>query len=412
MSRPIAISLSPNAQKQDVFVALKALPQRAQMQKGSSITKLEDWFSEYFSTTYNVSFYSGRACLYILLKAMGVANGDEVLLQTFTCVAVPNAIVWTGAKPVYVDINKELTIDVDDLEKKITKKTKVIVVQHTFGIPSEMEKIMAIAKKHKLFVIEDCAHGVGQEYKGKKLGTIGDAAFFSFGRDKAFSSVFGGMAITNNKKIGEHLKQFQKQADFPPLSWIKQQLLHPVLFSLVLPTYNNLQIGKILLVLFQKIRLLSFPVSQQEKAAERQELRTWRMPNALCALALLQLSRIETFNATRISFGREYMKQLENIRVKICCDKPIAFLRFPILVENRDDFLAFCKRQGVYLGKWYSEVIDPKGTNLSAVFYEMGSCLQAEKTAQQIINLPTYPTLKEKDISRIVSLLKTYYGTR
>ena len=120
-----------------------------------------------------------------------IGEGDEVLVQAFTCVAVPNSVLWAQATPVYADIDATLNIDPIDVEKKITNRTKAIIVQHTFGIPADMDALVALAKKHNILLIEDCAHSLGATYKGKKVGTFGDAAFFSFGRDKVVSSVFG-----------------------------------------------------------------------------------------------------------------------------------------------------------------------------------------------------------------------------
>src|SRR5581483_4013141 len=113
--------------------------------------------------------------------------------QAFTCVAVPNSVLWTGAKAIYADIDETGNLDPKDLEKKITKKTKAVIIQHTFGIAANMDAIQKVLKGKKIILIEDCAHALGASYKGKKLGTFGEFAFFSFGRDKVISSVFGGM---------------------------------------------------------------------------------------------------------------------------------------------------------------------------------------------------------------------------
>ena len=118
---------------------------------------------------------------------------------------------------------------------------------------------MVIAKKHKVFVIEDCAHALGAVYKGKKVGTIGDAAFFSFGRDKIISSVFGGAAIAKNRQAAQRLEIIEHALPNPSFFWIFQQLCHPVTMSVILPFYKS-GIGKILLVLLQQLHFLSFPL--------------------------------------------------------------------------------------------------------------------------------------------------------
>src|SRR5512135_1616150 len=121
-------------------------------------------------------FYKGRVALFAILKAMGVNTGDEVIVPGFTCVVVPNAVIYNRALPVFVDIDgATYNIDPGKIEAKITKKTRAIIVQHTFGVPAEMDGITEIAKAHNLFLIEDSCHTLGSRYKGKPVGAFGDA---------------------------------------------------------------------------------------------------------------------------------------------------------------------------------------------------------------------------------------------
>ncbi|KXK11813.1 MAG: L-glutamine:2-deoxy-scyllo-inosose aminotransferase [Microgenomates bacterium OLB23] len=143
-------------------------------------------------------------------------EGDEVLLQGFTCVAVPNAVVWNGLKPVFVDVDDHYNL-VDDLESYIGPNTKAIIVQHTFGIAANMKAIALAAKKHNLFIIEDCAHALGGMYASQPLGSFGDVSIVSFGRDKVVSSVFGGAALTKNKTVAAALSSFEKNLE--PAPW-------------------------------------------------------------------------------------------------------------------------------------------------------------------------------------------------
>ena len=132
-----------------------------------------------------------------MIKSFDITYGDEVIVQAFTCLAVPEVVIWCGAKPVYLDIDESLNLDIRLLEKSISSKTRIIIVQHTFGIPAKIDMIKKIAQKHNIILIEDCAHSLGAKYNSQKIGTFGDAAFFSFGRDKVISSVFGGLAFIN-----------------------------------------------------------------------------------------------------------------------------------------------------------------------------------------------------------------------
>lgn len=408
MKRPIAISLSPNVQKNDIFSALKMLLMFWKFFQCDYIKQLERWFRSYFKVSYAISFASGRGALYTILKALDISKNDEVLMQAFTCVAVSGPILALKAKPVYVDINNSLTMDPVDLEKKITKKSKVIIVQHTFGIPADLDKIIKIAKEHNLTVVEDCAHLLGTIYKNKKIGLYGIASFFSFGRDKAFSSVFGGMVITNNKDLGTKIRIFQKRQNFPSFFWTFQQLLHPIAFSFILPTYNLLSIGKIILVVLQKIKLLSFPVIKEEKQGKLPLIFVKKLPNALCFLTINQLKKIEEYNLMRRKIASIYLQKIMKENVIFPYEKSLPFLRFPVIVNNRDKIFNSFKKKGIYIGKWYSEIIDPIGVNFEKINYKKGVCPKAEEIAGKIINLPTYPTMKTEDAEKIVQMFNKY----
>lgn len=408
MIRPIAISLSPNLENTDALQALKLLFSPLQFFNGDAIKSLEQWFRRYFSVSHAISFVSGRGSLVAILKANGIRKGDEVILQAFTCVAVPNSVIAVNATPIYVDITDSLNINPIDLENKITKKTKAIIVQHTFGIPADMKEIVSIAKKHNILVIEDCAHTIGAILNGKKLGTIGDVGFFSFGRDKAFSSVFGGVAITNNEIIGKNIRQLQRQQNYPNFFWIAKQLFHPISFFIILPLYNLLSIGKIILVVFQKLHLLSFPVLKEEKIGKMPAVFLKKLPNALASLALFQLNRISEFNKEREKNTELYINEFTKIKYNLLYKQKIPLLRFPLLVENRDKLLLEFKKNKIYLGKWYSEIVDPKGVDFEKINYKRGSCPNAEYVSSKIINLPTYPLLKESDAHKIIEIFKNH----
>lgn len=412
LGRPIAISLSPNTRAKDILLAVKLFFSPWKFFHGNGVKLLEQWFRQFFSVSHAISFSSGRAAEYAILKALDIGEGDEVLLQAYTCVVVPNAIIWTGAMPVYVDCTDLYTIDCADLESKITKKTKAILVQHTFGIPAEMGKILEIAKKYKLRVIEDCAHTIGGTYNKKRLGQFADAAFFSFGRDKAFSSVFGGMAITNIEAVGKKLRAFQRQQRNPSYAWVTQQLFHPIAFTFILPLYHFFGFGKLLLVLLQKIHTLSFPISISEKEAERKALSVKKLPNALAELALLQLKQIRAYNDKREKIAAYYMQELSGEDMLIPYKKNIPYLRFPVMTADKEKILTFMKKHNVYLGDWYSSPIDPRGVNFKKVFYQRGTCPNAERLARITINFPTYPLLNHEDLRKVIELCKRYYVTR
>jgi perosamine synthetase len=169
---------------------------------------LEQKFAEKFKRKYAIAFNSGTSTLHAALEAIGVGPGDEVISPAFTVIMDTTATLHANAIPVYADINlNTFTIDPKDIEKKITSKTKAIITVAIYGLSPDMDKIMKIAKKHNLFVIEDNAQAVLSYYKNKLLGTIGDMASFSFENTKHISCGEGGMLITNNNKYAKLARQ-------------------------------------------------------------------------------------------------------------------------------------------------------------------------------------------------------------
>lgn len=403
MIRPIAIGLAPNLEIDDIVLAFKnIILGKIFDNSNEELFKLATWFKKNLKQESIFLFNSGRSALFTALSSIGLGSGDEVIVQAFTCVAVPNAVIWSGAKPVFVDITKEnLGIDLKDLEKKISKNTKAIIVQHTFGIPAKIEEILIIAKKYNLCVIEDCAHCMRVKYKEKFLGSYSDFSVYSFGRDKAVSSVFGGALSVNNKKYIDKVNQIYANIPYPSKLWVFKQHFHSILMGVVLPLYNFLKIGKLILYFFQQANLLTFPVYREEKFAEKPKDFPKKLAASLAILAFSQLKKIDRFNLTRKNFVSKYNKLFSKNRIKT---NSYPLLRYPLLIGERDLILEKGKRERITLGNWYSNVVDPKGVDFEKINYSY--CPTAEYVAQYIINLPTYPNLTEKDYNKVISLFK------
>lgn len=165
--------------------------------KGAFIQKFEEAFSDFSGLAHTVSVTNGTVALHVALLALGIKTGDEVIVPTLTYISPVNAITYTGAKPVFVDsLSKSWQMDPKDIKRKITSKTRAIMVVHLYGQPCDMDPIMSIAKKHNLRVIEDCAEAIGSTYKGKHVGTFGDIACFSFFGNKTITAGEGGMVAS------------------------------------------------------------------------------------------------------------------------------------------------------------------------------------------------------------------------
>jgi perosamine synthetase len=405
--KPISISLSPNVQKDDVALAWKLLFQPWKWKQGNAIKKLEEDFKKYLGVKYAVSFNSGRSSLYAILKALNLPKESKVGLQAFTCNAVPNPILWAGLNPVYIDCANDFNIDTN----KIPNNLSALIVQHTFGLPADTQEIQ---QTYQGIIIEDFAHTLGKDIK-----VFGDAAFFSFSRDKVISCVYGGMAVTNNPEIAEKLAETQKEFGMPGLFWIKQQILHPLLLHhIILPLYHFIDLGKLFLIASQWLHVLSKAVSWQEKRGLKPDYFPKALPNAQALMALNQFKKLDNFNNHRKNIAEFYFKELVNTQFVLPKNDGI-FLRFAVQHPKAHEILYEAwHQQNMLLGDWYRSPVDPRDTQLPELKYEKGMCQNAERLSKITLNLPTHinislgrsPATGEatQDAQRIVNFLKKW----
>ncbi len=339
--KPIAISLLPNFSVRDFF------------QKETPIQK-------------NMTFFeSGRAAEYFLLKALKIGAGDEVIIQAFTCVAVPNSILWTEAKPIFVDIDESLNMDPEKLAKAITPKTKAVIFQSTFGNPGQINKIKEICEKNKIIFIEDGAHS------GK---IIGDLGFLSFGRDKAVSGLYGGGAVVSDLKI------FTDN-----LAKKNYSLFYPLIIYFILQTYSFFNLGKVLHKLLKNF--LPKVLTPEEKQGERPK-NFYQPPPIILT---------PDYTEHRKEIADFYQKNLSGI---------YGLLRYSILIDDPNGLRKFAAKQNIFLGDWYDQVVAPKGVNLEKIGYKIGSCPKAEEVCKHIVNLPTNISLEEAE--KVIKIVKDY----
>ena len=183
---------------------------------GKYIPEFERRFAEYCGCKYGISTTSGTTALHLALASLGIGTGDEVIIPAFTMAACAFAVIYTGAKPVLVDAEADTwNINVTQLEQRITKRTKAIMPVHIYGHPCDMGPIMDIAKRHNLFVVEDAAEAHGAEYKGTRVGGIGQAGCFSFYANKIITTGEGGMIVTNDAQLADKAKRLKDQAFSP-----------------------------------------------------------------------------------------------------------------------------------------------------------------------------------------------------
>ena len=378
--------------------------------------KFKKAISEYLGLENIFLFWKGRIALYAILKALDIEEGDEIILPAFTCVVVVNPIIYLGAKPIYIDIDpRTLNIDPNKIEKKITKRTKVIIAQNTFGLSSDLDAIFEIAKKNNLCVIEDCAHGFGGTYKGKKNGTIADASFFSTQWNKPFTTGIGGIAVTRKESLANKLKYIEERAIEPTykekimlkgLLEIRKKFLKYNIYWFALNTYRKLSKWNIVLGSSQGYEI-ERPVKPE---------------NFLKGLSEVQaeegLKYFEKFNDKyKIDSIIEHRKKIAYLYKKILTELDLdppyespyaehAYLRFPFFVKDRKKFFTLAEKENIEIGDWFISPIHPVVKNFDLWYYKVGDNPISELGSNHIVNFPTHENIDENYVNRLYEFLK------
>jgi perosamine synthetase len=356
----------------------------------------------------NFYFLKGRLALYAILKSLALNPGDEVVLPGFTCVVVPNAVMHLKLKPVYVDIEpSNFNISVSQLEGAIGPRTRVIIAQHTFGVPADMDPIMEIARRKGLYIIEDSCHALGAEYMGKMTGEFGDAAFFSSQWSKPVTTGLGGWAAINNpalrKRMDEVYREFRPSGAGESLLLLAQYVAFAALFR---PS------------LFWHIRDLYRKASDMGLAvgsSSRAELE-YRMPPfferkmAAWQTSLLKkkLSRKEEYIAQRVKSTRLLKDIFETRQIPFLRlperFEPV-FLRYPVLVDEKNSLLSEARKKRIELGDWFLSPLHPNLSGWEMAGYRAGMCPVAEETSRRIVNVPLHAGIGEKEMEKTAGLL-------
>jgi len=338
-------------------------------------------------------YWKGRVALYAILKSIGIQKDDEIIIPAFTCVVVPNAILYLGAKPVYVDILPETyNIDPDKVETAITSKTKAILCQNTFGLSSNIEQIIIIAKKYSLFTIEDCAHGFGGHYNGKPNGSYCDAAFYSTQWNKPFSTGLGGILVVNNNSLINEIVQLESEK-------IKPSIKEKFILKFLILTRGFL-INKFsywsLVRLYRFLSMNNLIVGSNRG----EELSGNKMPEnyfkdisaTQISSGLKALEQLEEINSIRRENAIEYSRILK-ANGKVFLNEDLfdnhLFLKYPLLVKDRESFFKHAEKEKVALGDWFLSPIHPVRGNFDLWKFNPDFYPVAVNISKQIVNLPT-----------------------
>jgi dTDP-4-amino-4,6-dideoxygalactose transaminase len=346
---------------------------------GPKVAKFEELVSQYVGAKFGLALNSCTAGLHLSLLVCGIGQGDEVITTPLTFCATVNAIIHSGAKPVFVDVDREtMNIDVKQIEQAITKRTKAIMPVHLAGRPCEMDTIMRIAKKHNIFVIEDAAQALGSEYKGRKIGSIGDLTCFSFYVTKNIITGEGGMVTTNNKNFADKIKIYALHG-MSKDAWKRYSDDGYKHYEVIYPGFK------------------------------------YNMTDMQASLGIHQIKRIEDFDKKRQKIWDLYNAGFKDLPV----DLPAPFSKdihynkhlYTLLIDknkcgiDRDAFMQELHRHDigsgvhfipVHLHKYYRERFG----------YKLGDYPNAEYIGERTVSLPMSAKLSRSDANRVVRAVR------
>jgi len=408
MIKPIHHTFGPHITLTYLLQSWKQLLTPWNWRKGYQREKLRSNIQYWFHAKCFL-FSSGREALLALLRSLDFEPGSEVIIQGYTCVALPNAIHAADYTPIFADIDPHtLNMRIENVEKCITPRTKVIICQHTFGIPSDTKTLRALCDKHHLVLIEDLAHILPDTSGPEIFGKYADYMMLSFGRDKAISGICGGAVISKHNFISDEIETEEQRAKDLSFWKIGTLLLYPTLYACAKTIYG-IGIGKLLLLVARQFHLLIPVITTKEKKGTQSPI-VKRMPNACAALVNNGLHSMQAINDHRRLLTALYLKAAKkyhwDIPSGISADLPLQ--KFPLLVENADAVRTSLKKYNIHLDDgWTGSAVCPRSVDLSATGYKEHSCPKAEVIAQSILTLPTHSTMTIKQAQYLIHRLQS-----
>lgn len=350
---------------QDDIAAVTRILKSDWLTQGPAIEKFENAVARKVNTKYAVACSNGTAALHLASLAAGIGPGDEVIVPTLSFAASANCVLFCNGTPILCDIDlKTLTIDVNDIEKRINSKTKAIITVDFAGHPADWDKLKRIAKKHKLILIDDAAHALGAKYKGEPIGSLADLTTFSFHPVKAITTGEGGMIVTNNKNYFDKLRLFRNHG-------ITKSIIHPGWY--------------------QEMTNLGY---------------NYRLTDIQAALGLSQLKKLDKFRLRRRQIALHYMKQFSLIdEIMLPPDHENidhAWHIFPVrfLSLNRDEIYNRLIKLGIKCQIHYLPIhLQPYYQKKFG--YKKGDFPNTEKYASRCLTIPLYPSMTDKMVKKV-----------
>jgi perosamine synthetase len=353
------------------------------------------------------SYWKGRVALFAILSAMKISKGDEVITPGYTCVVVPNAIRFTGATPIYVD-NADGTYHIDPklVLKSITRKTKAIIIQHTYGIPGPLEEISEISQKHGIPFIEDCAHSISSSINNQTLGSCGIASFFSSQWSKPYTTGLGGLAVANDIGLQKDMQCVLTLMKNPP---IKEQIKLSIEYFLFDKFFTSKRYWQAqnLLHIFSNIGIFVGSSSNDELNGEMPSDHYWMMGENQKKAGKKKILNFGNNLTNRRELTAFYDESLRSVKWKVAYRKgDTIFLRYPIRVANKDELLEKAKHSHIEIGSWFETPLHPIPLSQHSSFqYRLGQCPNAESDAGRVVNLPLHEHINLLEAQRIVRFI-------
>jgi perosamine synthetase len=355
---------APDISEQDIQAVVDVL-RTPNLSSGPKVSEFEQSISRYIGASHVIAVSSGTSALHLCIRALGISEGDEVIVPSFTFIAVANAVRYEKATPVFVDIDKEtLNLDPALLEAAITPRTRAVIIVHTFGCPADLPRILDIARKHQLLVIEDACEAIGAEYGGKKVGTFGDVGVFAFYPNKQITTGEGGAIVTDNAEIARKTRKLRNQGRDDSEQWFQHSELG----------YN------------------------------------YRISDINCAVGIEQLKRIDSILDRREAIAREYDRRL-NRHLDLVLPPLTLLLRkmswFVYVVRlgdqindrRRDGIVSGMKARGIAVGRYFAPI------HLQPIYRSNQQLALpiTEFQASRTLALPFFNRIREDQIAEVCS---------
>lgn len=341
--------------KKSDFNYIDEIIRSGQIARGKFVDELQNEFCKIFGIQFSSATSSGTTALHLALVALGISEGDEVIVPSYACTALLSAVNYVFATPVIADIDPEtFNLTHNTIKKKITKKTKAVIITHTFGFPADLNEILKLG----ISLIEDCAQAIGSIYKGKPVGLTGKISVFSMYATKIFTAGEGGMVCTNDKKIAETI----------------QDLNDPDRRNVYRVRYN------------------------------------YKMSDLAAGLALSQLRNLGLFIKCRKSIAKQYKNAFSLLPIKfqrVLPETVPSYYRFIICTSRADDLINFAQTQGVIFDR---PIYKPLHRYLN--INDDSSFTGTDLVWKNAVSIPIYPALKDSERSKIISTLKNAFTGR